>query len=65
MYVQLWKLPLRMLLFILGGASITNLWLLVAVVYIPGVRFFARMHKNENFLGRMFSNRLYIGFSSG
>uniref|UniRef100_A0A914DNW2 G-protein coupled receptors family 1 profile domain-containing protein n=1 Tax=Acrobeloides nanus TaxID=290746 RepID=A0A914DNW2_9BILA len=36
MYVQLWKLPLRMLLLILGGASITNIWLLIAVVHIPG-----------------------------
>uniref|UniRef100_A0AC34RS93 G-protein coupled receptors family 1 profile domain-containing protein n=1 Tax=Panagrolaimus sp. JU765 TaxID=591449 RepID=A0AC34RS93_9BILA len=34
-YIQLWKLPVRILAITLGGAFVTNIWLLIAVTYIP------------------------------
>lgn len=42
LHYRLWRLPVRVLTVILGGASITNLALLLMVVYKPGVR---NLHK--------------------
>ncbi|TMS35481.1 hypothetical protein L596_002877 [Steinernema carpocapsae] len=33
LYMRLWRLPIRVLLFVLSGSSITNFWLLFAVIF--------------------------------